>query len=147
MIAQVVNKKKRDKIPKKFEFEKPGFESYRKTREDLTTMDKLHMALTELCYAINYCTTISVWEYTFAPREYLHQHLETRFNRALAGMVMFSPETSEIAKPSELVTSVKSYMSVLQCVENYVNIDITRVFNNVLLQQTQQVHDYNICTK
>ena len=29
-------------------------------------------------------------------------------------------------------------MNVLQCVENYVNIDITRVFNNVLLQQTQQ---------
>ena len=139
MIAQVVNKKKRDKAPKKFEFEKPGFESYRKTREDLTTMDKLHMALTELCYAINYCTTISVWEYTFAPREYLHQHLETRFSRALAGMVMYSPDTSEIAKPSELVTSVKSYMSVLQCVENYVNIDITRVFNNVLLQQTRQV--------
>merc|ERR1719507_2628080 len=71
MIAQVVNKKKREKTPKKIEFEKPGFESYRKTREDLTTMDKLHMALTELCFAINYCVTISVWEYTFAPREYL----------------------------------------------------------------------------
>jgi NCK-associated protein 1 len=55
----VVNKKKRDKAPKKFgEFEKPGAESYRKTREDLTTMDKLHMALTELCFAINYCSTI-----------------------------------------------------------------------------------------
>ena len=26
--------------------ERPGYESYRKTREDLTTMDKLHMALT-----------------------------------------------------------------------------------------------------
>jgi hypothetical protein len=30
----------------------------RKTREDLTTMDKLHMALTELCYAINFSSTI-----------------------------------------------------------------------------------------
>ena len=58
IIAQVVNKKKRDKPPKKFEFEKPGIESFRKTREDLTTMDKLHMALTELCFAINFCTTI-----------------------------------------------------------------------------------------
>ena len=67
-VLQVVNKKKREKTPKKIEFEKPGFESYRKTREDLTTMDKLHMALTELCFAINYCATISVWEYTFAPR-------------------------------------------------------------------------------
>ena len=57
-IAQVVNKKKRDKPAKKFELEKPGHESFRKTREDLTTMDKLHMALTELCFAINYCSTI-----------------------------------------------------------------------------------------
>ena len=86
------------------------------------------------------------WEYTFAPREYLHQHLETRFSQALAGIVMYSPETSEIAKPSELLTSVKSYMSILQCVENYVIIDITTGFNNVLLQQTQQVSDIMIIT-
>ena len=59
MIAQLVNKKKREKAPKKKEFEKP---SHRKTREDRTTMDKLHMALTELCFDINYCAIISVWE-------------------------------------------------------------------------------------
>ncbi|XP_040573731.1 membrane-associated protein Hem [Lepeophtheirus salmonis] len=139
LIAQVVNKKKRDKSRKIiFDKELPGSESYRKTREDLTTMDKLHMALTELCYSINYTPTINVWEYTFAPREYLNQHLETRFARDLADKVMFNPETSEIAKPSELLTSVRAYMNVLQSVENYVSIDITRIFNNVLLQQTQQ---------
>lgn len=43
----------------------------------------------------------------------------------------------EIAKPSELLASVRTYMNVLQTVENYVQIDITRVFNNCLLQQTQ----------
>ncbi|KAG8290872.1 Nck-associated protein 1 [Homalodisca vitripennis] len=105
-------------------------------------MDKLHMALTELCYALNYCSTINVWEYTFAPREYLHQHLENRFARALVGMVMFNPDTSEIAKPSELLASVRAYMNVLQTVENYVHIDITRVFNNALLQQTQQIDSH-----
>ena len=47
---------------------------------------------------------------------------------------MFSPETSVIAKPSELLTSVRAYMNVLQCVENHVQVDITRIFNNVLLQ-------------
>lgn len=82
-------------------------------------MDKLHMALTELCFAINYCPSISVWEYTFAPKEYLHQHLESRFTRALVGMVFFEPEASLIAKPSELLTSVRAYMNVLQTVENY----------------------------
>lgn len=142
VIAQVlVNKKKRDKRKmSQFEPERPGIESYRKTREDLTTMDKLHMALTELSYAINYVSSINVWDYSFAPKEYLNQHLETRFARALSGMVMFSPETSVIAKPSELLTSVRAYMNVLQSVENHVHVDMTRIFNNVLLQQTQQ-HD------
>ena len=51
MIAQVVNEKKREKAPKKMELEKPGYESYCRTREDRTTRDKLHMALTELCSA------------------------------------------------------------------------------------------------
>ena len=85
----------------------------------LFRMDKLHMALTELCFAINYCSTINVWEYTFAPREYLTQHLENRFARALVGMVMFNSDTNEIAKPSELLASVRAYMNVLQTVENY----------------------------
>uniref|UniRef100_A0A6V7HS69 Membrane-associated protein Hem n=1 Tax=Bracon brevicornis TaxID=1563983 RepID=A0A6V7HS69_9HYME len=143
LISQVVNRKKKDKNKKNiYEVHKPGIESYRKTREELTTMDKLHMALTELCYAINYCPTINVWEYTFAPREYLNQHLETRFARALVGMVMFNPDANEIAKPSELFVSVRAYMNVLQTVENYVHIDITRVFNNALLQQTQALDSH-----
>ena len=87
----------------------------------LFRMDKLHMALTELCFAINYCSTINVWEYTFAPREYLTQHLENRFSRALVGMVMYNSDTNEIAKPSELLASVRAYMNVLQTVENYGN--------------------------
>ncbi|XP_071438650.1 membrane-associated protein Hem isoform X2 [Hetaerina americana] len=143
LISQVVNRKKKDKNKKSSpEIARPGVESFRKTREDLTTMDKLHMALTELCFAINYCSTINVWEYTFAPREYLHQHLENRFARALVGMVMYNQDTSEIAKPSELLASVRAYMNVLQTVENYVHIDITRVFNNALLQQTQQMDSH-----
>ena len=143
LISQAVNRKKKDKNKKNMlEIRKPGAESYRKTREELTTMDKLHMALTELCYAINYCPTVNVWEYTFAPREYLHQHLESRFARALVGMVMYDPDTNAIAKPSELFVSVRAYMNVLQTVENYVHIDITRVFNNALLQQTQALDSH-----
>eukprot|EP00057_Strongylocentrotus_purpuratus_P018065 XP_011672539.1 PREDICTED: nck-associated protein 1 isoform X1 [Strongylocentrotus purpuratus] len=116
----------------------PGTESFRKTRENLTEFDRLHISLSELCTAINYSAKIMVWEHTFAPREYLIQHLEARFAKALVGMMMYSPETNEIAKPSELLTSVRTYMNVLQSIESYVQVDITRVFNNVMLQQTQQ---------
>ena len=43
----------------------------------------------------------------------------TCFSRALVGMMMFNAETNEIAKPSELLNSVKAIMSVLQSIENY----------------------------
>ena len=45
MITQVVNKKKRDKLKKQPETNKPGTESYRKTREELTTY---------ACYLVQY---------------------------------------------------------------------------------------------
>ena len=53
MIAEAVAKKKRDK-KRIMVSERPGSESYRKTREDLSTMDKLHMALTgKICQNIS----------------------------------------------------------------------------------------------
>lgn len=63
-------------------------------------------------------------------------------SRSIVGMTMYNQATQEIAKPSELLTSVRAYMTVLQSIENYVTIDITRVFNNVLLQQTQHLDSH-----
>ncbi|KAK2153078.1 hypothetical protein LSH36_308g01013 [Paralvinella palmiformis] len=144
-IAQNVNRKKNKDRKNKLiqEPEKPGVESLRKHREEFTRMDKLHMALTELCFAINYCGVITVWEHGFVPREFFTQQLEIRFNKALVGMMMYNPETGEIAKPSELLNSVRAIMNVLQSIENYVHVDISRVFNNVLPQQTQPLDSCN----
>ncbi|XP_043931181.1 nck-associated protein 1 isoform X2 [Protopterus annectens] len=143
-ISQAVNKKSKKQTGKKGEpeREKPGVESMRKNRLLVTNLDKLHTALSELCFSINYVPNMMVWEHTFTPREYLTSHLEIRFTKSIVGMTMYNQATQEIAKPSELLTSVRSYMTVLQSIENYVQIDITRVFNNVLLQQTQHLDSH-----
>uniref|UniRef100_A0AAQ4QC23 Nck-associated protein 1 n=1 Tax=Gasterosteus aculeatus aculeatus TaxID=481459 RepID=A0AAQ4QC23_GASAC len=143
-ISQAVNKKSKKATGKKGEpeREKPGMESMRKNRLLVTNLDKLHTALSELCFSINYVPNLAVWEHTFTPREYLTSHLEIRFTKSIVGMTMYNQATQEIAKPSELLTSVRAYMTVLQSIENYVTIDITRVFNNVLLQQTQHLDSH-----
>uniref|UniRef100_A0A4W6BZ87 Nck-associated protein 1 n=1 Tax=Lates calcarifer TaxID=8187 RepID=A0A4W6BZ87_LATCA len=143
-ISQAVNKKSKKATGKKGEpeREKPGVESMRKNRLLVTNLDKLHTALSELCFSINYVPNLVVWEHTFTPREYLTSHLEIRFTKSIVGMTMYNQATQEIAKPSELLTSVRAYMTVLQSIENYVTIDITRVFNNVLLQQTQHLDSH-----
>uniref|UniRef100_A0A4W5NFN4 Nck-associated protein 1 n=1 Tax=Hucho hucho TaxID=62062 RepID=A0A4W5NFN4_9TELE len=143
-ISQAVNKKSKKQMGKKGEpeREKPGVESMRKNRLLVTNLDKLHTALSELCFSINYVPNMVIWEHTFTPREYLTSHLEIRFTKSIVGMTMYNQATQEIAKPSELLTSVRAYMTVLQSIENYVQIDITRVFNNVLLQQTQHLDSH-----
>uniref|UniRef100_A0A8C5MKB5 Nck-associated protein 1 n=1 Tax=Leptobrachium leishanense TaxID=445787 RepID=A0A8C5MKB5_9ANUR len=143
-ISQAVNKKSKKQTGKKGEpeREKPGVESMRKNRLVVTNLDKLHTALSELCFSINYAPNMVVWDHTFTPREYLTSHLEIRFTKSIVGMTMYNQATQEIAKPSELLTSVRAYMTVLQSIENYVQIDITRVFNNVLLQQTQHLDSH-----
>uniref|UniRef100_A0A673K2E0 Nck-associated protein 1 n=1 Tax=Sinocyclocheilus rhinocerous TaxID=307959 RepID=A0A673K2E0_9TELE len=125
-ISQAVNKKSKKQTGKKGEpeREKPGVESMRKNRLLVTNLDKLHTALSELCFSINYVPNMMVWEHTFTPREYLTSHLEIRFTNP------------------PFMMSVRAYMTVLQSIENYVQIDITRVFNNVLLQQTQHLDSH-----
>ncbi|XP_003379949.1 Nck-associated protein 1 [Trichinella spiralis] len=154
LIANAINKENRKKSNfmtlEKKSFKRslspqhgyPGDESYRRSREDMTLIDKLHFALTELCFAIDYYPQIVVWEHTFAPREYLTQHIEARFNKTVVAMAMYDKDTQEIAKPSELLNSIRTYMDVLQTLENYVQIDVVRIFNNVLLQQTQHQDCY-----
>jgi len=56
----------------------------------------------------------------FAAQQAAGWHICTSvFNRALVGMMMYNSETKEIAKPSELLNSIKAIMNVLQSIENY----------------------------
>ena len=52
-------------------------------------------------------------------------------------MMNYNHDTQEIARPSEVLARVQSYMASLRTLELYVNIDITRVLTAVLLQETQ----------
>jgi len=54
-------------------------------------------------------------------------------------MLNYNSETSDIARPSEVLARIQSYMSSLRNLELYVNIDMTRVLTAVLLQETQQL--------
>ncbi|VDP07691.1 unnamed protein product [Soboliphyme baturini] len=119
----------------------PGHESCRRSREEMTVLDKLHFALSELCFAIDYYSEVVVWEHTFAPREYFIQHLQSRFNKAFLNLTVYSAEAQTIAKPSDLLNNMWSYIQVLKSLENYIDMDIKRILNEVLLRQMQPL-DY-----
>lgn len=139
LLTELSGERKKDKNKKNIqsEFVPPGSESFRKSRESLTVLDRKLIALTEICRAITYTEAIPVWEHIFAPREYLNTQLEEFFTKSVVTMVQFDSDNMRIARPSEVLSNIKAMMSTLRSLENFTGVDMARLFNHVLLQQTQ----------
>jgi len=45
----------------------------------------------------------------------------------------------EITQPSVLLYKIKSYMTVLQSLENYIHLDVSSIFSSILLQHSQML--------
>ncbi|XP_031558221.1 nck-associated protein 1 homolog isoform X1 [Actinia tenebrosa] len=139
LLSEMSGEKKKDKNKKNTqeEFSPPGSESFRKNRENLTPLDNKLLAFTELCSAICHTEAIPVWEHVFAPKEYLSSQLEEFFAKSVISMAQYDQENSRIARPSEVLSNIKAIMSTLRNLENFNGVDTARIFNHVLLQQTQ----------
>jgi len=74
-------------------------------------------SLIHLCWSINHFPSITAWEHIFVPREYLVPHLEELFMRSIIDMLQYNHETSEIARPSEVLHSIRAFMSALRSIE------------------------------
>lgn len=116
---------------------KPGQESRKKTVEALKPIDTKYHGQVDLLSAITYCKDLVVWEHVFSPREYLVSHLEEFFSKTINRLLNHNEATHEIAKPSALIKDIRSYITSLHRLEEFVNLDMGRIFNATLLQQTQ----------
>jgi len=115
----------------------PGEESKRRKREESVRQDASVRHLVNICFSVNCFPAITAWEHTFVPREYLVPYLEDLFMKHVVGMMHYNHDTQDIARPSEVLARIQSYMASLRTLELYVNIDMTRVLTAVLLQETQ----------
>ncbi|KAM7422883.1 hypothetical protein PAMA_010764 [Pampus argenteus] len=142
-ISAARHRKQKKPVQKKGEVqkEKPGAESLRKDRTIVTNMDKMHLSLTELCSCYSLCSDLIVCNHIIVPTEFLISHLETRLSEIIVRMANYNQTTQEIARPMELLAVVRSYTASLQSLSSYINMDVTRLVKNVLLQQTHPL-DY-----
>ncbi|KAM4644108.1 LOW QUALITY PROTEIN: nck-associated protein 1-like [Amazona ochrocephala] len=117
--------------------DKPGAESQRRDRSLSTNMDKLHQTLVELSLSFNHAPTITVFEHTVTPSEYLSSDLETRLSRAIVAMAGYDQATQEVARPSEVLMGLSSYVTFIHSLGRFLALDTGRIVRSVLLQQTQ----------
>uniref|UniRef100_A0A8C6LDL2 NCK associated protein 1 like n=1 Tax=Nothobranchius furzeri TaxID=105023 RepID=A0A8C6LDL2_NOTFU len=143
-ISAARHRKQKKQLPKNKEVqkEKPGAESLRKNRIIETNMDKLHLTLTELSSSYTLCTDFTVFNHIVVPTEFLLSHLEIDFvktfsSRIILKMINYNQTTQEIARPTDLLAGIRTYTTSLHNLSCYINVDITRLMKNVLLQQTQ----------
>ena len=100
-------------------------------------MDELCLALSELCVALNFTTTFTVWDYTFCPKDYLGKHLENKITSGVNAIVNHTEENpGSITKPSEMLTYLQSYLEVLQTLDHFMPMNVLEIFKKVLLSQT-----------
>ncbi|CAG9537731.1 unnamed protein product [Cercopithifilaria johnstoni] len=117
----------------------PGEESFRCSRDTLTLADKLQTALHELCSAVTSSRQVVVSDHIFVPREYLSQQLESQLTQSIHTLISSSEHPM---RPCQLLASINAHMIVLQNLDTIVTLDVTRLFNSALLQQTQY-RDYH----
>uniref|UniRef100_A0A1A8TXD5 NCK-associated protein 1-like n=1 Tax=Nothobranchius furzeri TaxID=105023 RepID=A0A1A8TXD5_NOTFU len=101
------------------------------------SMDKLHLTLTELSSSYTLCTDFTVFNHIVVPTEFLLSHLEMRLSEIILKMINYNQTTQEIARPTDLLAGIRTYTTSLHNLSCYINVDITRLMKNVLLQQTQ----------
>lgn len=138
-ISAARHRKQKKPVPRKGEVqkEKPGAESVRKDRAVVTNMDKMHLMLTELCSSYGFCSEFVIFDHIIVPTEFLLSHLETRLSEIIVRMANYNQTTEEITRPSDLLAGLRAYTASLYTLSSYINVDITRLVKNVLLQQTQ----------
>ncbi|XP_019126276.2 nck-associated protein 1-like isoform X1 [Larimichthys crocea] len=138
-ISAARYRKQKKPMPKKGEVqkEKPGAESLRKDRAVITNMDKMHLMLTELCSCYSLCSDFIIFDHIVVPTEFLLSHLEIRLSEIIVRMANYNQTTQEIARPSDLLAGLRAYTASLHSLPGYINVDVTRLVKNVLLQQTQ----------
>ncbi|XP_066527293.1 nck-associated protein 1-like [Hoplias malabaricus] len=147
-ISTARNKKLKKPVPKKGEVpkEKPGTESQRKDRAVVTNMDKMHLTLTELCTSYSSCSELTVFKHVIVPSEFLLSQLEQRLSKIFVRMANYNPTTQDIARPSELLSGIQSFVTSIGIVCRYINTDVPRLIRSVLLQQTQPLDSHGAQT-
>ncbi|XP_065198542.1 nck-associated protein 1-like isoform X2 [Sycon ciliatum] len=125
-------------------FDQPGLESYRVRREALSKSDEKLYGIMDLCYALNLLTSLDVWKHTFVPREYAIQPLQAAFMVLIFAqlelpVVPRDKDVPEVRRPTVLLNAIKGILNMLRMIENFLNIDVVRIFNAVLLQHAQDM--------
>uniref|UniRef100_A0A672LSX4 Nck-associated protein 1-like n=1 Tax=Sinocyclocheilus grahami TaxID=75366 RepID=A0A672LSX4_SINGR len=93
--------------------------------------------LSILCFEIEYKSCINYTNATSTPFDVY---------RVIVQMANYNQSTHEIARPTDLLAGIQAYVTSLHSLSCYINIDVTRLVKNVLLQQTQPLDSYGTQT-
>ncbi|CAD5218478.1 unnamed protein product [Bursaphelenchus okinawaensis] len=116
----------------------PGYESHRQksSATELTELERRNLYLVELCQSLKQCERIKVVDHLFHPKAFLQDNLEVFF---MDNLVNFTKNTTGTypKRPSEVMEYIRTELATLQRIDDCLNINVSQIFNDALLQQTQ----------
>nr|CAD2205051.1 unnamed protein product [Meloidogyne enterolobii] len=128
----------------KNEMKMPGFESIRQSGQPISSNDSNNLYLGELCQALATTKELNISGHIFVPREFLFHQLEKYLNTSLLRYIHLNNEQQQQQplecprRPSEMLAFLSAQLNALQHLDIFYNFDLTRLFNDTLLQQSQR---------
>jgi len=108
-----------------------GSESFPRSRSSIGTMVQAEANLAEILCAVNKSGTIPVFNFTYAPREYVRLFLIKYFRDFVNRTVRAG---GQFDRPSTVVRKLSYCCSTLQKAATYVELDIAYMFRQVLFE-------------
>ncbi|CAK5086077.1 unnamed protein product [Meloidogyne enterolobii] len=127
----------------KNEMKMPGFESIRQSGQPISSNDSNNLYLGELCQSLTTTKELNISGHIFVPREFLFHQLEKYLNTSLLRYIHLNNEQQQQPlecprRPSEMLAFLSAQLNALQHLDIFYNFDLTRLFNDTLLQQSQR---------
>jgi NCK-associated protein 1 len=113
----------------------PGAESQYKNRKELDSLRLYERNVYQLCYALDSCPEVVVYDHHFTPREYLRDKLLEVMRRFVKKTVICDAQNHLIQRPSVLETRFQLFFSTMRTLENFVDVDVGEAIRHFLLTQ------------
>ncbi len=112
----------------------PGAESFLRESGSSSPIAGVETNLSEILYAVNNVVSVSVFDYTFNPREYIRSKVENFLKRAVQE-AFFNP-SMQMNPPSSILRKLSSVYHSFERVAAYINIDIAHLVRKVLYDES-----------
>ena len=123
--------------------QQPGAESFLRSRRAVAPLVGAETNLSELLYAVNIVASVTVFNFTFAPREYIRKRIDDFFREFFQRTIRSSAQPQQMACPTSILRKLSSCFHTLQKAVAYVDLDLAHLIRRALYEESFEAQSFD----